>query len=319
MGKDEKNIVEEVIKQAEKNSKGLEEIYDEYLMSHNVCPKCKRFSISRNGNETYCQICGIVYDDVVFNESHGIEFDDGNNRKEIYNPPSTLKNSATPFYDMDLRGAKMSNSAKYRFYKLRKINYFVNASFSKNSQIVKKLDVISGAVLSSRDPTIKNLLIETVLMFYSKLQKRFRGWKKINVDSVLYLVSQQIGLKIDLKKLYEYESVEKISLNKFKRNIKRGVERVFSVLDDREKNELKEFMLKQIIVESKIKGINDNDVKTLMGIIEKIYEIYPNITFYDSIKTILSHVYRDKNYKTLPPGMNDKINAIIDKNFKKPL
>ncbi len=102
-----------------------------------------------------------------------------------------------------------------------------------------------------------------------------------------------------------------------KRYIKRGVERIFSVLTDEEKDELKEFMLKQIIKETRIKDVGENNIKNIMNIINEIYKIYPNITFYDSIKTILSHVYRHKNYKTLPPGMNEKINAIIDKKFKK--
>ncbi|MGC8596276.1 MAG: hypothetical protein ACP5MI_11830, partial [Candidatus Kryptoniota bacterium] len=180
---------------------------------------------------------------------------------------------------------RMSSSAKYKFYKLRKINYLINASFSKNSQIVKKIETLSNAVISSKDANMRNLLIESVLMFYSKLQKRFRGWKKINVDSVLYLVSQQLGFKIDFKKLYEYEANEKISLNKFKRNIKRGVERIFSVLNEKEKDELKEFMLKQIIKETRVKDISESNIKNMMNIINEIYKIYPNMTFYDSIRT----------------------------------
>ncbi len=215
----EKKYVETVIKKAEDISKGSKEIYEDYLISHNICPICKRMSIIHTEGEAYCEICGMVYNDVVFYESHGTEFDDGRNRKEIYTPPSNLKNSATPYYNMDLRGTRMSSSAKYKFYKLRKMNYLINASFSKNSQIVKKIEVLSNAIVSSKDMSVRNLLIESVLMFYSKLQKRFRGWKKINVDAVLYLVSQQLGLKIDLKKLYEYDANEKIYKTWCRKNI----------------------------------------------------------------------------------------------------
>lgn len=311
----ERKYVKSVIKAAEKISGGDKDTYEEYLVSRNICPVCKRVSIVRQ-DESYCEICGRIYNEVIYYGSHGTEFDDNHNRKEIYTPPSTLKNSATPYYNMDLRGAKMNSATKYKYYKLRKMNYLVNASFAKNSQIVKKIETLSGAILPSRDPGVRNLLIESVLMFYAKLQKRFRGWKKINVDAVLYLVSQQLGFRIDLKKLYEYESIEKVSLNKFKRNIKRGVERIFSVLTDEEKKELKEFMLKQIIMESKTKTIGNNDIKSLMATIDEIYKVYPNITFYDSVKTILSYVYRNKNYKTLPPGVNEKIKEIIDKRLK---
>lgn len=315
--KKEKEYIKEIIELAKKISAGNKEAYDDFLVSRNVCPKCERVSIVHTDSEIYCERCGTIYSDVVYYESHGTEFDDAKNRKEIYTPPSTRKNSATPFYNMDMRGTKMGGSTKYRFYKLRKMNYLVNASFSKNSQIVKRIEFLSNVIIPSNDSGVKNLLIESVLMFYSKLQKRFRGWKKINLDSVLYLVSQQLGLKIDMKKLYEYESSEKVSLNKFKRNVKRGVERIFSVLTDKEKEELKEFMLKQIIKESKAKGLSEKDIAVLMDIINDIYKIYPNITFYDSIKTILSHVYRHKNYKVFPPGVNDQINAIIDKKIKK--
>ncbi len=313
----EKKYVNSVIKKAEKNSNGSQEAYEDYLISHNICPKCKRVSLVNSGGEIYCKICGTVYNDVVYYESHGTEFDDARNRKEIYTPPSNLRNSATPYYNMDLRGTKMSSSAKYKFYKLRKMNYLVNASFSKNSQIVKKIRTLSNSVIQAKDAETRNLLIESVLMFYSKLQKRFRGWKKINVDAVLYIVSQQLGLKLDLKKLYEYEGDNKISLNKFKRNIKRGVEKIFSILTEEEKKELKRFMLKQIIKETRIRDISEKDVEKMMDLIDEIYKIYPNITFYDSIKTILSHVYRHKNYKSLPAGINEKINEIIDKKFKK--
>ena len=313
----ENKYIENEIKKSIKISNGSKEAQDEYLVSRNICPVCKRISIIRTSVESYCDVCGHIYNDVIFYNSHGTEFDDGNNRREIYTPPSTRKNASTPYYGMSFRGARMNSSAKNKFYKLSRVNYLVNSSFSKNSQIVKKVEILLGAVPTSRDAEIRNLLIESVLMFYIKIQKRFRGWKKINIDSVLYLASQQLGVKIDLKQLYEYESNEKISLNKFKRNVKRGIEKIFSVLNEEERVELKEFILKQIIIESKTKNPSDEDVRKIMGVINDIYKIYPNITFYDAAKTILSYLYKNKNYKTFPEGINEKIKEIVDKKLRK--
>jgi hypothetical protein len=314
--KNEEKYVEKIIKEANKISKGNKELYDEYLISHNVCPVCKKISIVHDENDTYCSICGTVYDDVVYYQSHGSEFDENRNRKEIYTPPSTLRNKATPFYNIEVRTSKLNTATKYKFYKLRKINFLVGASFAKNSQIVKRIEELINVAIASKDENLKNLIIESVLMMYSKIQKRFRSWKKINIVSIFYIVAQQLGIKIDLSKIYNFEGNNKISLNKFKRNIKRGVEKIFAMLTEQERVELKKFMLNEIVKESRQKNIDKKTLDLIFKTVNDIYEVYPNITFYDAVKTILARVYRHKAYKSYPEGVAEKINQIIDKKFK---
>jgi len=312
----EAKYVKKIKAEAKKVSGENKDLYEEYMVSHNVCPICEKVSIVHSGNDTYCSICGTIFNDVEFYQSHGNEFDEDRNRKEIYTPPSTLRNKATPFYNMDVGGSKMNTATRYKFYKLRKINYLVDASFAKNSQIVRRIEDLINVVVMSKDKNFKNLIIESVLMLYSKIQKRFRGWKKINVVSILYLVAQQLGIKIDLSKIYDLEGNEKVSLNKFKRNVKRGVEKIFAMLTEQERIEFKKFMLREIVKESRQKDLDEKTLDLIFKTVEDLYKVYPNITFYDAVKTILARVYRHKMYKNYPGNMTEKINKIIDKRFK---
>jgi transcription initiation factor TFIIIB Brf1 subunit/transcription initiation factor TFIIB len=309
-----KKYFEKLLKEYEKikNSKG-EEIANEFLTNHQVCPICKTLTIIKGlEGDTYCTKCGTIFNDVEYYESHGIEFDDGRNKKEVYVPPTNLRSKAKPFYNIGYVGKEVAYKNKSEYKKLRKIGFYVGASYSKNSQVLKRTeDIIRMSVMTS-SLELRNLVSESVLMLYNKLQKRFRSWKKINIYSVIVLVGNQLGIKIDIKKLYEAENNDKISMNKFRRSINRGIERIFSILTKEEKEEIKKFMLTEIIKNSRIKNVNDSIIQDFLKTINKIMNLYPNITFYDSAKMILSRLLKNKKYKSF----NEKIDAQIEKVIK---
>jgi hypothetical protein len=309
-----KKYFEKLMKEYEKikKSKG-EEIANEFLINHRICPNCKTLTIIKGlEGDTYCTRCGTIFNDVEYYESHGVELDDGRNKKEVYVPPTNLISKARPFYNIGYIGKEVAYKNKNEYKKLRKIGFYVNASYSKNSQVLKRTeDIVRMSVITS-SLELRNLVSESVLMLYNKLQKRFRSWKKINIYSVIVLVGNQLGIKIDIKKLYEVENNDKMSMNKFRRSINRGIERIFSILTKEEKEEIKRFMLTEIIKNSRVKTVNDSIIQDFLKTINKIMNLYPNITFYDSAKMILSRLLKNKKYKSF----NEKIDAQIEKVIK---
>ena len=308
-----KKYLEKVLKQLEKIRKNNgDESANEFLINHRVCPVCKTLTLIKSyEGDLYCSKCGVIFEDVEYYESHGTEFDDGRNRKEIYVPPTTLRSKARPYYTIGSVGREVAQKNKDKYKKLRKIDFFVNASFSKNSQVLKRVENIAKMALKNPSAEIRNLIAGSVLMLYTKLQKRFRSWKKINIYSVIVLVGNQLGIKIDIKNLYEIEGNKKISINKFKRNINRGIEKIFSILTEDEKKEIKKFMLVEIIKSSRIKYVDDETIKEFLKTINKIMELYPNITFYDSAKMIISRLVKNKKYKSFNEVIDAKIEKII--------
>ena len=315
MMKDEERIkyLNKMLEEYEKIKKeNGEEAANEFLISKHVCPVCKTLTLIKGSEgDTYCSKCGLIFEEYEFYESHGTEFDDGKNRKEIYVPPSNYRSKARPYYGIGFIGKEVSYKNKDKYKKLRKIGFYVNASYSKNSQVLKRTEDITREALTIQSSEIRSLLAESVLMFYTKLQKRFRSWKKINIYSVIVLIGNQLGIKIDIKRLYEIEGNKKISLNKFRRNINRGIERIFSVLNTNEKTEIKLLILKEILRTSKIKTIDNKLLKDMLTTINKIMDLYPNITFYDSAKMIISRLVKNKKYKSFNEIVDAKIEKVI--------
>jgi len=312
-----KKYLEKILKDYEKiKKKNGEEVANEFLISHRICPVCKTLTIIKSReSDTYCSNCGLIFGDVEYYESHGTEYDEGRNRKDIYVPPTTLRSKARPYYTIGYIGNEVISKNKDKYKKLRKIGFYVNASYSKNSQVLKRTESIVREAVMHPSSEIRNLVAESVLMLYGKLQKRFRSWKKINIYSVIVLVGNQLGIKIDVKRLYEIEGNKKISVNKFRRNINRGIERIFSILTKNEKDEIKKFMLTEIIRSSRIKSRNEEMIKDFLKTINKIMELYPNITFYDSAKMIISRLLKNKKYKSFNEVVDAKIEKVI-KNSK---
>jgi len=312
-----KKYLERILKQYEKiKKKNGENAANDFLLSHRVCPVCKTLTLIKSSEgDTYCSTCGVIFGDVEYYESHGTEYDDGRNRKDIYVPPTTLRSKATPYYSIGYIGKEVASKNKDKYKKLRKIGFYVNASYSKNSQVFKRTESIVREAVMPSSTEVRNLVAESVLMLYRKLQKRFRSWKKINIYSVIVLVGNQLGIKIDVKSLYEIEGNKKISINKFRRNINRGIERIFSILSKNEKDEIKKFMLTEIIKSSRIKSKNEATIKDFLKTINKIMELYPNITFYDSAKMIISRLVKNKKYKSFNEVIDAKIEKVI-KNSK---
>lgn len=309
------NEINKIIALCKKSTKSDEE-YKECLISKGICPNCLTQSVAREMSEIVCNKCGTIFEDVEFYQSHGTEYDDGRNRKEIYVPPSTLKNQATPFYGIDMPRGNMTSENRSRMKRLRKIGFYINASYSKNSQVVKKLNDITAALNGKIDRSRKKILVESVLMLYIKLQKKFRNWKKINIYSVLYIISNQLGIKINFKDIYNLEDNKKLSLNKFRRNVNRGTERIFSILGKEEKANFKKFILAEILKDNGLSNISEQYKNDFIKTIDEIYKIYSNLPFYEVCKLIIYHLYKNKTYKVLPFNLNEKINKIIDKNLK---
>jgi len=308
-----KKYLERILKEYEKiKNKNGEVVANDFLVSHRVCPVCKTLTLIKSSEgETYCSNCGTIFGDFEYYESHGTEFDDGRNRKDIYVPPTTLRSKARPQYTIGYIGKEVASKNKDKYKKLRKIGFYVNASYSKNSQVLKRAENIVREAVMSSSTEVRGLMSESVLMLYSKLQKRFRSWKKINIYSVIVLVGNQLGIKIDVKRLYEIEDNKKISINKFRRNINRGTEKIFSILTKNEKDEIKKFMLREMIKSSRIKSTNDETIKAFLKTINKIMELYPNITFYDSAKMIISRLLKNKKYKSFNDAIDSKIEKVI--------
>jgi len=308
-----KKYLEKILNEYEKiKKKNGEEMANEFLISHRVCPICKTLTIVKSDEgDMYCSKCGTIFENVEYYQSHGTEYDEGRNRKEIYVPPTTLRSKARPYYTIGYIGNEVPTKNREKYKKLRKIGFYVDASYSKNSQVLKKTETIIKEALKSPSSEVRNLVTESVLMLYSKLQKRFRSWKKINLYSVVVLVGNQLGIKVDIKTLYEIEGNKKISINKFRRNINRGIEKIFSILSDKEKDEIKKFMLAEIIGSSRIKSRDEATIKSFLKTINKIMALYPNITFYDSAKMIISRLVKNKKYKSFNEVIDKKIEKVI--------
>jgi len=82
-------------------------------------------------------------------------------------------------------------------------------------------------------------------------------------------------------------------------------------LTEDEKNEIKKFMLVEIIKSSRIKSVDDTTIKAFLKTINKIMDLYPNITFYDSAKMIISRLVKNKKYKSFNEVIDAKIEKII--------
>jgi hypothetical protein len=257
-----------------------------YLLNHNICPTCLIPDLVKSGSDTYCQKCGTIWNDYEIYQTHGFTSADGD-KKEIYTPPTNLRSKAQ-ISRMYIKGENMTQKNKQKFWRLSKQQHWTDSSFAKNHQAYLNINQIIIALSSSGHAIQNKKLIEDVaLSIYAQIKNSKKYWEKINMESVIYLTFIMMGMKLNMKDLYEVTGKdEKQNFNKFKRMINKSVEKIFQIIPEEKRISIKKHMVKQILTSSGI-NVGDDTSNKVYDIANKIILAYPNMSMYHATKYII--------------------------------
>ncbi|MGC9090049.1 MAG: hypothetical protein ACP5IV_07910, partial [Caldisericia bacterium] len=244
----DENILKEYLKKAEKIKNENER--NEFLISKNICPICKKISLVVKDNEKYCSICGQVFDNMIF--SYDMPYDEDLKPKNITSEVSKILSYKTP---------KLKNmSSRYVFYTDEKRVY---QALTYINEIISLLD------LRNDNYKILNMSLEEFKHFYKKYKKSknvevmflsILAIRKVLFDYLNYLATNKQILEM-IEDYHNYKErkdkkTNKKSNFKLKKNLNRIIQ--IEIELDGEKYRNKDYLVKEALLYFKYPLIEKN-------------------------------------------------------------